>query len=108
MTELALDDFHLFVRLAKLLSVAAVARERDEHPSRVSRTLSHMETQCGMRLFHRSTHGLSLTDEGRFFLEHAKAIARDANALADELAARARTCSARSGSARHASSPRTC
>ena len=88
MTDLALHDFHLFVRLAQLLSVAAVARERDEHPSRVSRALSNMEAQCGMRLFHRSTHGLSLTDEGRFFLVHAQAIARAADALGDDLAAR--------------------
>ncbi|WP_158300821.1 LysR family transcriptional regulator [Chromobacterium sp. ATCC 53434] len=88
MTKFTLQDFQLFVRLAESLSVAAVARERGEHPSRISRMLSHMEAECGLRLFHRSTHGLSLTDDGCIFLEHAKTITRDADALADDLAAR--------------------
>ena len=88
MTEFTLQDFYLFVRLAESLSVAAVARERNEHPSQVSRALSRMEAECGLRLFHRSTHGLSLTDDGRIFLEHAKTISHNATALADDLASR--------------------
>ncbi|WP_027796946.1 LysR family transcriptional regulator [Paraburkholderia acidipaludis] len=88
MMDLSLQDCYLFVRLAESLSVAAVARERNEHPSQVSRTLSKMEAECGLRLFHRSTHGLSLTDDGRIFLEHAKTISQNATALADDLAAR--------------------
>ncbi|MFM0648007.1 LysR family transcriptional regulator [Paraburkholderia bryophila] len=88
MTEFSLQDFSLFVRLAESLSVAAVARERDEHPSQVSRALSRMETECGLRLFHRSTHGLSLTDDGQLFLEHAKLISGNAARLADDLASR--------------------
>ncbi|PQV53098.1 LysR family transcriptional regulator [Paraburkholderia sp. BL21I4N1] len=88
MTEFSLQDFSLFVRLAESLSVAAVARERDEHPSQVSRALSRMEAECGLRLFHRSTHGLSLTDDGHLFLEHAKLISGNAARLADDLASR--------------------
>ncbi|WGS48684.1 LysR family transcriptional regulator [Paraburkholderia sp. D15] len=93
MTDFSLQDFYLFVRLADSLSVAAVARERDEHPSQVSRALSRMEAQCGLRLFHRSTHGLSLTDDGYLFLEHARRICVDANRLADDLASRGDTVS---------------
>ncbi|MFP6562092.1 LysR family transcriptional regulator [Paraburkholderia sp. B3] len=88
MMDLSLQDCYLFVRLAESLSVAAVARERNEHPSQVSRTLSKMEAECGLRLFHRSTHGLSLTDDGRIFLEHAKTISQNATFLADDLASR--------------------
>jgi DNA-binding transcriptional LysR family regulator len=88
MTDFSLQDFYLFVRLAESLSIAAVARDRNEHPSQVSRTLSKMEAECGLRLFHRSTHGLSLTDDGRIFLEHAKAISQNAAILADDLALR--------------------
>lgn len=87
-TDFSLQDFYLFVRLAESLSVAAVARERNEHPSQVSRALSRMETECGLRLFHRSTHGLSLTDDGCIFLEHAKTISQNATALTDDLASR--------------------
>ncbi|MFM0206129.1 LysR family transcriptional regulator [Paraburkholderia sediminicola] len=88
MTEFSLQDFYLFVRLAESLSVAAVARERNEHPSQVSRALSRMETECSLRLFHRSTHGLSLTDDGCIFLEHAQRISQNASILADDLASR--------------------
>jgi hypothetical protein len=88
MTDFSLQDFYLFVRLAESLSIAAVARERNEHPSQVSRTLSKMEAECGLRLFHRSTHGLSLTDDGRIFLEHARTISQHASILADDLASR--------------------
>jgi DNA-binding transcriptional LysR family regulator len=87
-TDFSLQDFYLFVQLADVLSVAAVARERNEHPSQISRTLSRMEAQCGLRLFHRTTHGLSLTDDGSIFLEHAKTISRHATLLADDLALR--------------------
>ncbi len=88
MKELSLDDFSLFIRLAECLSIAAVARERNEQSSQVSRGLSRLETGCGLSLFHRSTHGLSLTDEGQVFLEHAKRIANDAALLEDDLASR--------------------
>ncbi len=32
--------------------------------SRVTRSLARLEADCGARLLHRTTHGLSLTDEG--------------------------------------------
>ena len=34
--------------------------------------LSRLEKACGARLMHRSTHGLSLTDEGRTFLDYSR------------------------------------
>lgn len=85
MKGLAIEDFELFTRLAQQLSVAAVARERNAPASQVSRGLSRIEAACGLRLFHRSTHGLSLTAEGHVFHEHAQQIGRDAQALADDL-----------------------
>jgi DNA-binding transcriptional LysR family regulator len=61
---LSIDDFALFARVAELRNLSAVARERDVPPSQVSRALARIEAQCGVRLVHRTTHGLSLTDEG--------------------------------------------
>lgn len=61
---LSIDDFALFARLAELRNLSAVARERDVPPSQVSRALARMERLCGARLVHRSTHGLTLTEEG--------------------------------------------
>lgn len=72
MRNLQFDEMALFARVAELGSLSAVARERDVPVSQVSRTLSRLETACGARLMHRSTHGLSLTDEGRTFLEYSR------------------------------------
>src|SRR3954469_13872937 len=72
MRKLQLDELALFARVAELGSLSAVARERDVPVSQVSRTLVRLEKACGARLVNRSTHGLSLTDEGRTFLEYSR------------------------------------
>jgi DNA-binding transcriptional LysR family regulator len=63
-SALSIDDFALLARVAELRNLSAVARERAVPPSQVSRALARIERLCGLRLVHRSTHGLSLTDEG--------------------------------------------
>lgn len=72
MRHLQFDDLALYARVAALGSLSAVARERDVPVSQVSRTLARLEKACGARLMQRSTHGLSLTDEGRTFLAHCR------------------------------------
>jgi len=81
MRHLQFDELALYARVAELGSLSAVARERDVPVSQVSRTLARVETACGARLMQRSTHGLSLTDEGRTFLAHC----RQALALLDDV-----------------------
>lgn len=41
--------------------------------------ISFLEDELGARLFTRSTRGMSLTPEGRIFLEHAKVVLSDAD-----------------------------
>ncbi|MEJ8839482.1 LysR family transcriptional regulator [Ramlibacter sp. AN1133] len=72
MQQLQFDEMALYARVAELGSLSAVARERDVPVSQVSRTLARLEKACGARLMHRSTHGLSLTDEGRTFLAYSR------------------------------------
>lgn len=72
MRNLRFDEMALYARVAELGSLSAVARERDVPVSQVSRTLARLEKACGARLMHRSTHGLSLTEEGRTFLEYSR------------------------------------
>jgi DNA-binding transcriptional LysR family regulator len=72
MRHLQFDELALFARVAELGSLSAVARERDVPVSQVSRTLARLEKACGARLIRRSTHGLSLTDEGRTFLDYSQ------------------------------------
>ena len=67
-----LSDTALFVRIVELGTLSAAARERQVPVSQVTRALARLEAQCSARLLHRSTHGLSLTDEGDTFLAHAR------------------------------------
>lgn len=82
---LTLDDFALFARVAELRNLSAVARERAVPTSQVSRALSRIEQQCGVRLVHRSTHGLSLSDEGLALAAHGALLLAQAQALDAEL-----------------------
>lgn len=83
--ELQLEDVALFTRIAELGTLSAAARERDIPVSQVTRALARLEGCCGVRLLHRSTHGLSLTDEGDTFLLHARALLETRDVLASEL-----------------------
>jgi DNA-binding transcriptional LysR family regulator len=83
--NLELDDLALFVRITELGTLSAVARERNWPVSQVSRALARLEAACGVRLVHRSTHGLSLTDEGDTLVAHARQMLQARDVLASEL-----------------------
>ena len=72
MEGLSLDDVALFARVVALGTLSAAARERNVPVSQVSRALTRLETRCGARLIHRSTHGLALTAEGEVFLGYCR------------------------------------
>ncbi len=86
--NLHLDDLALFVRVAELGTLSAAARERDAPVSQVTRCLTRLEAACGARLMHRSTHGLSLTDEGDMVLAHARQMLQTGQQLQAELGGR--------------------
>ena len=83
--NLDLDEAALFLRVAELGSLSAAARERNVPVSQVSRTLARLEARCGVRLMHRTTHGLSLTDEGDTFAAHARRLVDTRDELAAAL-----------------------
>ena len=86
MRELQFDDMHLFTRVVDLGTLSAVARERDVPVSQVSRALSRIESACGARLVHRSTHGLSLTAEGETFRDYCRRLIGTLDELEGEMA----------------------
>jgi DNA-binding transcriptional LysR family regulator len=86
--DLHLADVALFVRIVELGSLSAAARERDAPVSQVTRALARLEATCGARLLHRSTHGLSLTDEGDAFLGPARRLLATRDELQGELGGR--------------------
>ncbi len=83
--QLNLTDAALFIRVAELGTLSAAARERNEPVSQTSRAIARIESALGVRLLHRSTHGLSLTDEGDTFLSHARSMLDIATAMESEL-----------------------
>ena len=83
--QLQLDDVALFARIAELGTLSAAARERDVPVSQVTRSLARLEAACGVRLLHRTTHGLSLTDEGDTFLNYGRRLLDTTAELGSEL-----------------------
>lgn len=79
------DDMKLFCRVARLGNLSAVARERNVPVSQISRMLQRVEASYGVRLVHRTTHGLSLTAEGERFHETAERVTAELDELDAEL-----------------------
>ena len=83
--NIQLDDLATFLRIAELGTLSAVARERNVPVSQVTRALARLEATCGVRLLHRSTHGLSLTDAGDTMRLHGKGLMSTAAELAADI-----------------------
>jgi DNA-binding transcriptional LysR family regulator len=63
-----------FVRIADQGSLTAAARALDSSLPAVVRSLAALETQLGVRLFNRTTRRISLTEEGRRYLESCRQV----------------------------------
>ena len=61
-----------FVRTVELGSLTKAAEAQQISPQAASKALLQLEQHLGVRLFHRTTRSLSLTEEGRRFLEAAQ------------------------------------
>ena len=65
-----------FVRVVEAGSFAEAGRRLGMSTSGVSKAISRLEAEGGVRLLHRSTHALSLTDEGEQVLDDARDVLR--------------------------------
>ena len=61
-----------FVRTVELGSLSKAAEAQQISPQAASKALGQLEKYLGVRLFHRTTRSLSLTEEGQRFLEAAQ------------------------------------
>ncbi|MGU3576602.1 LysR family transcriptional regulator [Brucellaceae bacterium C25G] len=61
-----------FVQTAQSGSFAAASAALGLSQSAVSKSVARLEDRLGIRLFHRTTRSLSLTDEGRLYLESCR------------------------------------
>lgn len=66
-----LRSISIFVRAAELGSLRKAAAALDISPQAASKALAQLERHLDVRLLHRTTRAISLTDEGRQFLEEA-------------------------------------
>ncbi|MFK8494038.1 LysR family transcriptional regulator [Aeromonas hydrophila] len=58
-----------FVHTAELGSLSKAAEAQQISPQAASKALGQLEAYLGVRLFHRTTRSMSLTEEGQRFLE---------------------------------------
>jgi DNA-binding transcriptional LysR family regulator len=61
-----------FVRTVELGSLSKAATAQQISPQAASKALGQLEQYLGVRLFHRTTRRMSLTEEGQRFFEAAK------------------------------------
>ena len=78
-----LNSLLIFAQVAELNSFVRAARRLQIPPSTVSRRITELETQLGVRLIERSTRSLRLTDVGSELLEHARRSAEISEAVSN-------------------------
>ena len=80
-----------FVEAATTGSLTAAADRLEVTPAAVSKSLARLEEQLGVRLLHRSTRRISLTQEGAGFLDKARLALRALDDAVDDVSQAART-----------------
>ena len=66
------------------MNFAAAARELGSTPSTLAKSVSRLETQLGVRLFHRTTRRVTLTDDGDRLFERCKRVLGELDLLQEE------------------------
>ena len=80
-----------FVRVTETGSFSAVARETNASQSAVTRQIASLEQHFEVRLFHRTTRRLSLTDDGEALLGHARHLLESAEEMEASLGRQGRS-----------------
>ncbi len=69
-----IEYLKLFVRLATTNNISGAGRELSLSPAVASSYVKKLEAELGVRLVHRTTRKVSLTEEGVAFLPHAEEV----------------------------------
>lgn len=69
-----IEHLKLFVRLASTHNISLAGKELGLSPAVASAHISKLEESLGVRLLHRTTRKVSLTEEGEAFLPHAEEV----------------------------------
>jgi DNA-binding transcriptional LysR family regulator len=81
--EVSLAQLRCFIAVVSAGSVAEAGRRLGMSPASVSKAISRLEEAAGLRLLHRSTHAMSLTEDGERLLGPAREVMRAAQTLED-------------------------
>jgi LysR family transcriptional regulator for bpeEF and oprC len=73
-----------FAETAKRGNFAAAARELACTPSTLAKAVSRLEKQLGVRLFHRTTRRVALTDDGERLFERCRRVLAELELLQEE------------------------
>ena len=74
-----LDDFLLFSKVVEMKNFSKTAEQRGMVKSMISKRISRLEKQLGVRLLHRSTRSMSLTEYGATLYEYTQRIEEEVN-----------------------------
>lgn len=89
------EELQVFVSVIDCGSISAAAEQLGQTPSAVSRTLARLEGNLGTTLINRTTRRMDLTEEGRFFVLHARTILEQMSELEERLSLHRQTPSGR-------------
>ena len=78
-----INGLQTFIRVVETGSFSAVAREANASQSAITRQVAQLEEHFGVRLLHRTTRKLSLTDEGQALVGRARHLLEEAEDLED-------------------------
>lgn len=81
----------IFVQTAEVGSFAAAAQRLGLSSSAVGKAVARLEDEMGVRLFHRSTRSMTLTEEGSFFLDTCRRILSDLDTAEAQLSSASKT-----------------
>ncbi len=84
-----IESAQIFVRVAEIGNLTAVARQLGLTQPTVSRKLSALEEHLGARLIQRTTRALSLTEDGKIYYEHCRRLLDAADAAETSVGRRA-------------------
>lgn len=77
-----------FVHVAQSSSFTAAGQQLSTSASAITKKIAALEKSLGVRLLHRTTHGVALTDEGTMCLERARRVLEEMDGIEQQMAVR--------------------
>ncbi|MDR2356592.1 MAG: LysR family transcriptional regulator [Oscillospiraceae bacterium] len=85
MTSITLLQIEMFIKVAEYLSFSAAAKSMYITQPALSKSISRLEENLGVKLFQRSSHGVSLTGAGELLYAELCPSVRKINAVLDDI-----------------------